>query len=450
LSACSDGHHLAMIPTQEIAAEILEIVDRKIISAKEALRIGLSGKNLDYKVRGSIHAYVMETLKRRNAIDFLINLCLENKNVQNLKPFIRNLLRIAVYEMLYKDVHPALATDAAVRIAKRRIGERAAALVNAVMRKAEEVDINAEVSKMNEIERLSLRYFHPEWFVRYTIELLGKDQAIELMIANMQSTTYVRVNELKASIESVRRYLEKHCLVEETPLPEVFKIVAWKKHPSTLDWHESRYVVQDLASSLVAHILKPEQGERILDLAAAPGQKTSHIAMLMENKGKIVAVDNSEERVKRMKAKLKRLGVEIVDCRVADGVKFSWKADKVLIDPPCSSTGALRNYPCVKWRFDWKKYNATIKLQRKMLENAYRNLESGGVAVYSTCSIAFEENEENVMSSKFRVDDANMGYFSTGISEFRGKRFSEWEKVVRTWPHIHDCCGFFIARLQKE
>jgi 16S rRNA (cytosine967-C5)-methyltransferase len=448
------------VSTQEIAAEILTEVDvgEELISVKEATKKVINSlyKDLpmlkDVKVRGSIHAYVIESLKRRNTIDFVIELCLKGKSIDELNPFLRNVLRIGVYEMLYHNVHPALATDSTVRIAKK-LGYGAASLVNAVMRKAESVDIQKELKKLNPIKKMAIELHHPEWYVKMALRLVGKD-AVELMQSNLKDVTYVRVNEIKASIESVRRYLEKHCELSETILPYVFKVEEWDKHPSILEWHEEgKYVVQDLASAIAAHVLSPEPGDFVLDLAAAPGIKTSQLAMLMENRGRIVAVDNSRSRLERMIAKMRQLGVEVVECRLGDGASFKVeeKADKVLLDPPCSTTGAVRKYPCIKWRFNMEKFKSTISLQRKMVENALR---AGNSVLYSTCSITFEENEGNMVLfedciEKIRCREVNR-WRSYGIKKFGRIRFKKWRSVARFWPHIHDCCGFFVALLNSE
>ncbi len=446
-----------MIYTQEVAAEVLQIVDETLLSEKEALKKRLSGMNLDYKIRASIHAYVFETEKRKNVIDFIISRCLKGKKIEDLDPLFRNLLRVGVYEMHFKRVHPALATDSIVRIVKRRLGERHAALANAVLRRAEHVDIEKELEKLkkDKIRYLALKYYHPEWFVRCAIDLLGEEEAIKLMIANNEKqAVYIRVNELKTSIESVRRYLEENKVeIEETPLPDVFKVISYERAPASLDWHaEGKFVIQDLASAFVAHVLNPQPDEVILDLASAPGLKASHVAMLMENRGRIIAVDNSEDRLRRMKAKMNVLGVKNIEYKLADGTRiFVGNIDKVLVDPPCSSTGSFRNYPCVKWRFDERKYRETIRVQRGMIKNAFRNLKEGGILVYSTCSITFDENEENVLfaSQSFKIKDVKPLIGVRGIRKFRNKDFPFWDKVVRTFPHIHDCTGFFISKLKK-
>ncbi len=447
-----------MIYTQEVAAEVLKIVDETLLSEKEALKKRLSGMNLDYKIRASIHAYVFETEKRKNVIDHIISRCLKGKKIEELDPLFRNLLRVGVYEMHFKGVHPALATDSIVRIVKRRFGEKLASLANAVLRKAELVDLEKELDKLkrrDKVRYLALKYYHPEWFVEYAIELLGEDEAVKLMIANNEKqAVYIRVNELKASVEEVRRYLEQNNVeVEETPLPDVFKVVSYERAPASLDWHaEGKFVIQDLASAFVAHVLKPQPDEVILDLASAPGLKASHIAMLMENRGRIIAVDNSEDRLRRMKSKMRVLGVKNIEYKLADGTKFYVRGvDKVLVDPPCSSTGSFRNYPCVKWRFDERKYRETIKVQRSMIKNAFRNLNEGGILVYSTCSITFDENEENVLfaSQFFKVEDVEPVIGVRGIRRFGSREFPFWDKVVRTFPHLHDCVGFFISKLKK-
>ncbi len=438
MSARTDGGNVTRpVPTQEIAARALTIVEREGVSIKTAISRIASG--YDYKIRGSIHAYSFETIKRLNAIDHFIKSVVSN--FEGIDPFIRNLLRIAVYEMKYKGVHPALATDSAVRIARKR-KKRFTALVNAVLRRIERLRLP---ETDDDVGSLSMKYFHPEWFVSYTIELLGREEAIRLMEANLRTQpTYVRVNELKSSIESIVKYLEnKGVELRPTFMDEVFRVERYDRHPASLDWHaEGKYVIQDLASCFVSHALDPSPGDTVVDLAAAPGMKTSHIAMLMENEGKIVAIDNSPERVERMKNKMRLLGVKNVEVKLGDGCTLSFEADKVLVDAPCSSTGSYATHPNVKWSFDPVKFRGTIAVQKKMLKNA---ISGSAEVVYSTCSILFEENEMNVMG--FEVLPLNSP-FARGIEEFRGKRFEAWDRVVRSYPHLHDCSGFFIAKLR--
>ncbi|MCS7121778.1 MAG: RsmB/NOP family class I SAM-dependent RNA methyltransferase [Archaeoglobaceae archaeon] len=428
MSTRSDG----VVVSQDLAARILEIVEKEKVSIKSAL----SRFKLNQEIRSSVYAYSMETLKRLNAIDHVLKLSCPK--FEKIDPYIKNVMRIAVYEMKYKGVHPALATDSAVRLAKKFKMEK---LVNAVLRKAENVEIKSE----DKIKNLSLEYFHPEWFIKYALDLLG-DEALELMRANNEVLpTYVRVNELKSSVESVRRYLEeKKVQLRETFLDEVFEVLSYEKHPAALEWHsEGKYVIQDLVSCYVSVVLDPKPGETILDLAAAPGIKTSHIAALMQNEGKILALDISKERVEKMKTKLKILGVKNVEVKVADGCNFKFEAEKALVDAPCSSTGSISDYPNVKWSFDKRKFESTLKIQKKLLDNALKNACE---VIYSTCSIMVEENEMQVKGKKIVKIDSP---FSRGVEKFRGFVFEDWDKVLRSYPHRHRTSGFFIAKMKR-
>ncbi len=447
-----------MIVNQEVAAETLEYIEEKSVSIKESLkRIFDKRKIDDVKIRAVVHAYVYETLKRKNIIDKLLNLALDKGKIDTIDPFTRNVLRVAVYEMKFKSVPPPLATDAAVRIVKNK-SEKKAKLVNALLRKIEKIKIEDILKKYekDEIKYLAYKYFHPEWFVEYVLKIFSKEEAVELLKANNEEQRYyIRANTLKISPENLIKRLEKEGVsLEETPLFDVFKVLDYEKPLTRLELYKKGFfVVQDLASSYVAHVLDPEPDETILDLASAPGSKASHMAQLMENRGKIIAVDISKSRMRRMKENMKILGVKNIEYVVADGAKFRYEeeVDKVLLDVPCSSTGTLRQFPCVKWKFNINKVKGIVKLQRKMLVNAYANLKPQGIAVYSTCSILFEENEENVdfASNFFSVQKIDRKIGTHGIKKFNGKYFKHWRRVVRTYPHLHDCTAFFIAKLKK-
>lgn len=446
--------------TQEIATRCLLLIEKSGISPKEAINMVMRSLGMDdVNIRKAVHAYVYETIKRLNLIDLIIKL-LYKGDFSKMDSFTKNLLRIAIYEMKFKGEKPALVTDNAVKIIKR-ISNNRANVVHAILRKVEKLDINnllSEIkSKEGYIEFLSYKYFYPNWFVRYVIKLLGEKQAEKFLAAsNQEQRYYVRVNTLKTSIENLERYLERNGVTfEETPLPDVLKIIKYERPLSRLDWYNKKFVIQDLASCYVSHVLNPDFDDIILDMAAAPGSKTSHLAMLMENRGKIYAVDISYSRIVKMKARLKQLGVENVIYIVADSRKRIFKEeffDKILLDPPCSSTGSIRQFPNVKWNITPGKIRTLTKLQRKMLSVAYKYLKKGGVMTYSTCSILFEENEEIIgdFMKKFRVESIERKIGVRGIRKFGRKIFNAWDKVIRTYPHIDDCTGFFLAKLRKD
>ncbi|CAB49816.1 RsmB/NOP family class I SAM-dependent RNA methyltransferase [Pyrococcus abyssi] len=443
------------VSLHEIIADALTLVEEKELSSKHALeRIfkRVEGKDKE-TARGIAHAYVFEIEKWRAKIDFILNSVLRGSKVEDLDLYLANLLRIGTFEMKFKGVNPAIATDSVVRVVKEKFDLTKAKFANAILREVEKFNVEKALRKLKEkdrIEWLSVRFSHPRWYVEYIIDMLGYDEAVRLLLSNLRPQRYyVRVNTLKADIDKVRRYLEENGVrVALTPVDDVLKVLDYEKPVTRLEWHRKGYfVIQDLASAYVAHVLNPEPGERVLDLAAAPGSKTFHAAALMENKGEIVAVDYSYDRLMKMKERMKRLGVKNVKLVHADGQSFIDREgfEKIILDAPCSSSGTYRQFPEVKWRFDEEKIKRVISVQRNMLLNAYRNLRSGGEMTYSTCSIRIDENEENVifaLEKGFEIVDYPFEWGDKGFLEIG-------EKVFRAWTHKHDCNSFFIAKLRK-
>ncbi|AFK22487.1 nol1-nop2-sun family nucleolar protein II [Pyrococcus sp. ST04] len=430
------------------------LVEEKELSSKHALeRIFRKVEGSDKeKARGIAHAYVFEIEKWRAKIDFIINSVLKGSNIEDLDLYLANLLRIGTFEMKFKGVNPAIATDSVVRVVKDKFDLARAKFANAVLREVERFNVEKALRKLKEkdrIEWLSVRFSHPRWYVEYIIDVLGYDEAVRLLLSNLRPQRYyIRVNTLKTDIDKVKKYLEEHGVrVALTPVDDVLKVLEYDTPITRLEWYRKGYfVIQDLASAYVAHVLSPEPGDRVLDLAAAPGSKTFHAAALMENKGEIVAVDYSYDRLMKMKERMKRLGVKNVRLVHADGQSFfdKEKFDKIILDAPCSSSGTYRQFPEVKWRFDEKKIRRVINVQRNMLLNAMRNLREGGEMTYSTCSVRIDENEENVLFGIAKGLKLARYDFSWGDRGF----LEIGDKVFRTWTHRHDCNSFFIAKLQ--
>lgn len=444
------------ITLHELIADVLTLIEERELSSKNALeRVfnRVSGKDRE-RARGLAHAYVFEIEKWRKKIDFIANSLLKGTRIEDLDLYLANLLRIGIFEMKFKGVNPAIATDSVVRVVKEKYDLNRAKFVNAVLREAEKFNLDRALKKLKEkdrIEYLSVKFSHPRWYVEYVIDLLGYENAVRLLLSNNRPQRYyVRVNPLKTDIDKLAEYLEAHGVrTARTPIDDVLKILEYETPITRLDWYKEGYfVIQDLASAYVAHVLAPEKGERVLDLAAAPGSKTFHVAHLMENTGEIVAVDYSLERLQKMKAKMKVLGVKNVKLVHADGMKFKDKEpfDKIILDAPCSSSGTYRQFPEVKWRFDEKKIKKVIQVQKAMIRNAYKNLREDGEMTYSTCSIRVDENEENIKYAINKVGFELVDYpFSWGE-----KGFTEiGDKVFRSFTHLHDCNSFFIAKLKK-
>ncbi|HDD31174.1 MAG TPA: RsmB/NOP family class I SAM-dependent RNA methyltransferase [Thermococcus litoralis] len=301
----------------------------------------------------------------------------------------------------------------------------------------------------SEEKRLKWDYLFPEWFIARMKSLLG-DKAEELLKSlNETLPTSIRVNRLKTSVKEIENYLRSKNLRFERS--ERVETVIRVLDPFNLEWlfNKGLAIPQEEAAAVASLVLDPKPGETVVDLAAAPGGKTAHMAELMNNEGKIYAFDVDSGRIKRMKEVLKRAGVKIVEIIKADGRKApkilgEGIADRVLLDAPCTSDGTIAKNPELRWRLREKNIPKVVELQRELIESAWRLLKPSGRLLYSTCSMLPEENEEVVRWFLERHDDAVLislnGPYDEGFLE----------GTMRAWPHKHRTIGFFYALIEKK
>ena len=271
---------------------------------------------------------------------------------------------------------------------------------------------------------------------------------------------WFRVNTLKIQEEKLIERLEtKGFRVEKFGGINAYRILEMPvKHPgATVEYSLGYYYIQDLSSMAPVLALDPQPGERILDMAAAPGSKSTMIAELMNNSGTIVANDISVDRIKSLAANIERLGITniIVTKKDARNANFDGKFDKILLDAPCSGEGTFRKNP---WGFqgaDEKGHSILGRQQKMMLRNAVRHLSDGGIIVYSTCTYSPIENESVV---KYGVENLNLKVLKIelsiphleGVKEWDGEKYEMYEKCIRIYPHLVDTGGMFIAVLAKQ
>ena len=302
-------------------------------------------------------------------------------------------------------------------------------------------------------EALEWRYLLPAWFIERMRRLLGDEEAGRLFEAlNRKPLLSVRVNTLKASVEEVVEHLRR--LGKEPRVSPRVPTVVKFEGPYDFDrsplYRAGKIVIQEEASAAASLVLAPEPGMTVVDLAAAPGGKTSHMAELMRNRGVIYAFDIDDARIRRMREILRRTGVRIVrifrrDAREAPDVLGEGIADRVMLDAPCTSTGTIAKNPELRWRIRQEGLEEIVQLQREMMEAAARLLKPGGRMLYSTCSLLPEENEENVKwflerHPEFRLVPLRGPYDPSPLLP----------GTMRAWPHRHDTIGFFYALLEKK
>lgn len=378
-----------------------------------------------------------------------------NRPLKKIPPMIRAILRISIYQIFYMDKVPISAIcNEAVKIAKKYAHQGTANFVNAVLRSAgrEKEKANFPSEEENKLEFLSLSTGHPFWLIKRWEELFGYEETKELAkLNNLDSVLSIRTNTLKLTQEELLRKLQEENIDAKKSeiTPEGILIT---KHKSLDDMEilkKGLAQVQDESSMLVAHVLAPKEGDFIIDLCAAPGGKTTHIAELMNNKGKILATDIYPHKILKINENAKRLGIDIIETKEADGrdivKQYENIADKVLVDAPCSGLGVLRRRPDARLKKSEEEIKKLPALQLELLESGANALKQNGIMVYSTCTIEPRENEDVIKTflnnhSEFILDNTGE-YFPLKKRK---------DQMVQLLPTRDKTDGFFIARLIKK
>ncbi len=263
----------------------------------------------------------------------------------------------------------------------------------------------------------------------------------------------IRVNTIKINQkELIERLKSQKFTLEEVPwCKDSFFIKHLERKPvgNTLEHFLGYYYVQDAASLIPSIILNPKKEELVLDLCASPGSKTTQIAALMENEGLILANDILGTRIKPLKANLQRCGVKNCIITLMSGQSIKGKFDKILLDAPCSGTGAIRKSPETIYIWNENMVKRFSKVQKSLILNAFDSLNENGTLVYSTCSIDPDENERVI---EFLLEKRNAKIENIDLTLKRSEVLSddlEVKKCLRIWPQDNDTEGFFIAKIRK-
>lgn len=341
-------------------------------------------------------------LKQRKFLDYLADKLLQKRS--KLPPFIINALRVGLYQLYFLDKVPVYAAINETVAAVKKHRKEFSGLVNGVLRNF--LRNKEEISKIpkDDLEKyLAIAYSHPEWMVERWLRFYGDSKTQEILrYNNSKPKLTLRVNTLKIKPDQFKQILENKGIKYQQVkfLPEAFLIaepIAVAKIPG---YHEGLFYIQDIGSLLISHIVEPRPGTIGLDACAAPGGKTTHLAQLMQNKGKIFAFDVHPQRVSLIEDNAHRLGIDIIQAEVGDATKlpfsFTSKIDWILADVPCSGTGVLARRPDARWQKSLEEILSLSQYQLKILVHLAKLLPPEGSIVYSTCSIEEEENEKVV------------------------------------------------------
>jgi 16S rRNA (cytosine967-C5)-methyltransferase len=357
-----------------------------------------------------------------------------SRPLDELDPPLRDALRLGIAQLVLLDAVPAhAAVSQTVDLAREEAGAGAAKYANAVMRRAaREAHKRLELMGDATASQASVLHSHPLWVARMWWDTFGPDEARALMRRdNEPAESVVRANTLRISRDELAAALPVRTRPVDD-LPDVLE-EPYDLHGSDA-FERGLLMPQSRASMLVAHVLDPQPGERVLDLCAAPGAKATHAAALMEDRGEVVAVELQERRAEALAENARRLGATIVRAVTADAKEplGTDTFDRVLLDPPCSDLGTLQARPDVRWRKDAATVERLVAEQAALLDAAAAQVRPGGVLVYSTCTISPRENEDRVTAFL----DTNPQFSADG--DFR-----------QLLPHRDGTDGFFIARLRR-
>ena len=360
--------------------------------------------------------------------------------IKKMSDWVKNILYLGSYQIIFLDKVPkSAAVNESVNLCKK-YNFKSVGLVNAILRKIEKSDYKEISNITNSITRISLKYSMPEWIVKKFCDEYGEEETANIcQNLNLRPNISVRINRLKGKVE----------LGEKGILEDFRTITGTKNITKTKEYIEGNITIQDEAAGLSSFVLAPKEGEIVLDACSAPGGKTTYLAELMHNKGKIVAWDIYEERLKQVEQNAKRLGIDIIQTEVHDATKlkeeYVEKFDKILLDVPCLGLGVIRRKPDIKWNRQEEDIKEISDIQFNILKTCSKYLKKNGTLVYSTCSMLKEENDAII--EKFIKEEK---FETVNIEEQIPNEFSKitTNNMVQFLPsQNHD--GFFITMLKK-
>jgi 16S rRNA (cytosine967-C5)-methyltransferase len=444
-----------MINARRLAYQILLNLEKQSSYPDRLIRGTLQRhSSLKEEDRALLTELVYGVVRWRGLLDWHAERLFKTKT-QKVAPEIRILLRLALYQILYLDRIPDhAAVNETVKIAKSTQPPHLVGFVNAVLREAIRRDGRWDwpLPEAEPEEYLAVTTSHPRWFVGKCLDEFGFDEALSLCRANNTTAPLVfRVNTLKTSTADVVAALQgKGCNAQPSPyLPDAVRVSGLRQDLARLSVHEQGWVhVQDEASQVVSLILNPVPGERILDLCAGFGGKSTHIGGLMGNQGEIVAVDQSSWKLNELKENARRQDIGIIKTIAGDALDLDPEQlgtfDRVLLDAPCSGFGTLRRKPDIKWRRHPKDPHRFSRLQSKLLEHASLFVKKGGILVYATCTLFSEEDEQVAEEFSRRHKDWTLESAGDILPESCLNMVKGG--FLKSWPHRHDVDGFFAAR----
>ncbi|NER20568.1 MAG: 16S rRNA (cytosine(967)-C(5))-methyltransferase [Symploca sp. SIO1B1] len=399
---------------------------------------------------------VYGVVRQRRTLDALIDQ-LGKKKAHQQPPDLRIILHLGLYQLRISERIPAsAAVNTTVELAKANKFKGLTGVVNGLLRQYTRLAAKTTDPLQlptEPIQRLGILYSFPDWIIEMWLEQLGEAATEELcQWFNQAPSIDIRVNTLQVSLEEVETAMYSFG-IEVYRLPQLPQALRVRGSIGTIQqlpgFKEGWWTIQDSSAQLVSYLVNPQAGDMVIDACAAPGGKTTHLAELMADQGKIWACDRAASRLKKLQENVQRLQLRSIEVCTGDSrsfPQFTATADAVLVDAPCSGNGTLHRRPDIRWRSTPETVKELAQLQGELLVQAATWVKPDGVLVYATCTLHPQENERVIESflenhPHWQIEPPSPNSLTAAFSSPQG-----WIKV---WPHQHQMDGFFMVRLKR-
>ena len=444
----------AKINEREIVLDmLLEIIEAGKFSHTVLNQTLSRYQDLKKQERSFITRLVTGTVERYITLDYRIN-AVASLPVNKMKPLIRNLLRLSVYQLIYMDNIPDSAVcNEAVKLAKKRKFVKLSGFVNAILREIIRTKENFKLpdKDKNPVLYLSVAYSTPEWLVKSLLDQYDMDTVEKILSASLEiSKTSIRCNLAKVSPSQLKKELihEGISVYDSEYLDYSFYISDYDHLEGIDAFRQGHFVVQDISSQLVSHVAGIKNDDYVIDVCAAPGGKALHASLSANH---VLARDLSEYKVDLINDNIKRLDVTNVETQVWDATvldsSLMGKADLVIADLPCSGIGVMGKKVDIKYKMTHFQQIELVELQRKILTIVQNYVKPGGTLIYSTCTI---NNDENLANMNWFLQNFDFEAVSLDSHLPEGLRNQDTSRgYIQLLQGVHGTDGFFIGKMKK-
>ncbi len=445
---------------RELALNLVYEVMEKGAYTNISLDKALRSSRLSQTDKNLVTEIVNGSIRMIKHLDWVLNLFLQ-KPVHKQNPWLRNILRISAYQLMFMERIPDYAAvNSAVDLTRKKTSRALTAVCNGVLRNLVRQRGQYDYPPLHTLDYLSVYYSQPEWLVKDWLESFGLEAAVTMFsYLNKRAPLALRINSLRTSpaqvLENIGR--EGAVAVVSPLVPWSIRLEALEKSIEELSsYQQGHFYIQNEASMLAGAILDPQPGEKIMDLCCGVGGKTTHFAERMQNQGNIKAIDIYEHKMSLLEKNCQRLGITIIQGQTKDILQMEddyqgWQ--RVFLDAPCSGLGVLNRRSDSRWHKKPEDVLELNQLQSRLIEKAGQMIAVGGVLVYSTCTINRSENEDIVNGFLQNNPDFELEAFDDLISFLpldQNDRDTVRQGLLTLLPGKYDTDGMFYARLKRR